>query len=82
MAGMNLTSRLEAKDKKIADLKGRIVALTEKVREAKASGKTRRAAVRVIGGEGGSKGKGTKRRPASSKGRTRARARSAQPAAA
>jgi hypothetical protein len=81
MAGMNLTSRLEAKDKKIASLKERLVAATTKLREAKASGKTRRAAPRVIGGEAGSRAK-PRRRPASSKGRTRARTRSAQPAAA
>jgi len=81
MAGMDLTSRLAAKDSKIVALKERIAAMTVKLREAKASGKTRRASARVIGGEGGSKGK-TRRRPATSKGRTRARTRSAESAAA
>lgn len=78
MAGMNLTSRLEAKDKKIASLQERLVATTEKLREAKASGKTRRAAPRAASSEA----PGKRRRPATSKGRTRARTRSAQPAAA
>ena len=81
MAGMDLTSRLEAKDKKIVALKERIAAMTTKLREAKASGKTRRASPRVIGGEAGRKGT-SKRRPATSKGRTRARTRSVESAAA
>lgn len=82
MAGMDLTSRLEAKDKKIVALKERIAAMTTKLREAKASGKTRRAAPRVIGGKGGSEGTSRRRRPATSKGRTRARTRSVESAAA
>lgn len=78
MAGMDLTSRLAAKDSKIVALKDRIKTMTLKLREAKASGKTRRVAGRAQPTEGTKK----PRRPASSKGRTRARTRSAQPAAA
>lgn len=78
MAGMNMTSRLEAKDNKIKGLKERITTLTTQLREAKAAGKTRRTAA----AKPDASSSGKTRRPASSKARTRARTRSAAPAAA
>lgn len=88
MAGMNANSRLEAKDNKIASLKERIKTITLQLREAKAAGKTRRVAGRsstraAAAASTDAPVKGTRRaRPASPKARGRARARSAQPAAA
>jgi len=69
MAGMNATSRLEAKDNKIKGLKERITTLTAQLREAKAAAKAK----------GGTKTRAatSSRRPASPKARTGARARSA-----
>jgi hypothetical protein len=81
MAGMDLTSRLAAKDSKIVSLKERIKAMTVQLREAKAAGKTRRVAGRASSRTAKADAP-AKRRPATSKGRTRARTRSAQPAAA
>lgn len=73
-------SRLEKKDKKIAAMKGRLVAQAEQIRELRAKGKGSRTSARAASqpGDTSSSGTGSKpRRPASPKARTPARARSA-----